>query len=90
MAIRPAQGTGFLTGMDLSRCDEVRLADCWGTKEEHLRPGDGNIDFAMVFRRLDELGFKGHYMNAFGSLDDMLAGRDDLVRLAEAAGIDIG
>ena len=32
-------------------------------------------------------GFAGHYMNAFGSLDDMLAGRDDLVRHAAAAGI---
>jgi hypothetical protein len=28
-------------------------------------------------------------MNAFGSLDDMLAGRDDLVRLAAAAGIPV-
>jgi hypothetical protein len=26
-------------------------------------------------------------MNAFGSLDDMLQGRDELVRLAAAAGI---
>jgi hydroxypyruvate isomerase len=74
---------GFLTGMDLSRCDEVRLADCWGTKEEHLRPGEGNIDFAMVFRRLDELGFKGHYMNAFGSLQDMIEGREYLARCAQ-------
>ena len=66
--------------MDLSRCDEVRLADCWGTKEEHLRPGEGNIDFAMVFRRLDELGFKGHYMNAFGTLQDMIEGREYLAK----------
>ena len=43
-----------------------------------------------MFRRVEGAGFRGHYMNAFGSLDDMLAGRDDLVRLAEAAGIDIG
>ena len=76
---------GFLTRMDLSRCDEVRLADCWGTKEEHLRPGEGNIDFAMVFRRLDQLGFKGHYMNAFGSLQDMIEGRDYLAKCGASA-----
>ena len=40
-----------------------------------------------MFRRIEGNGFPGHYMNAFGSLDDMLAGRDELVRLAGAAGI---
>jgi hypothetical protein len=32
-----------------------------------------------MFRRIEGKGFMGHYTNAFGSLDDMLAGRDDLV-----------
>ncbi len=73
---------GFIDGMDLSRCDEVRLADCFGTKEEHLRPGEGNIDFAHVFRRLEGAGFTGHYMNAFGSLEDMVAGREYLAKCA--------
>jgi hypothetical protein len=27
-------------------------------------------------------GYRGHYMMAFGSLDDMLRGRDDLLRTA--------
>jgi hypothetical protein len=40
-----------------------------------------------MFRRIEGKGFNGHYMNAFGSLDDMLAGRDDLVRLASLARI---
>jgi sugar phosphate isomerase/epimerase len=35
---------------------EVRVADCWGTKEEHLKPGKGNIDFAGMFTKLDALG----------------------------------
>jgi sugar phosphate isomerase/epimerase len=70
---------------------EVRLADCWRNGQEvHLKPGDGDLDFADMFRRAEGRGFRGHYMNAFGSLDDMLAGREALLRLAESAGIDIG
>ena len=43
-----------------------------------------------MFRRIERAGFRGHYMNAFGSLDDMLRGRDELVRLAETAGVPLG
>jgi sugar phosphate isomerase/epimerase len=71
---------GFLDALDLKRCDEVRLADCKGDKEEHLRPGEGTIDFARMFRRIEAMGYRGHYMNAFGSLDDMLAGREYFLR----------
>ncbi len=74
---------GFLTAMDIKRCDEVRLADCWRNgKEEHLKPGAGDFDFPGLFRRLDALGFAGHYMAAFGSLQDMIDGRDTLARAA--------
>jgi sugar phosphate isomerase/epimerase len=74
---------GFIDGLDVSRCDEVRLADCWRNgKEVHLRPGEGDLDFAHLFRRLEEAGFAGHYMNAFGSMDDMIRGRDYLAELA--------
>ena len=76
---------GHIQSLDLSRCGEVRLADCRGDREEHLRPGAGTIDFAAMFRRIEGAGFRGHYMNAFGSLDDMLAGRDYLARCHEAA-----
>jgi sugar phosphate isomerase/epimerase len=69
--------------MDLSRCGEVRLADCRGTIEEHLFPGKGTIDFPRVFARIEKAGYKGHYMMAFGSLDDMLKGREVLAALAE-------
>jgi sugar phosphate isomerase/epimerase len=73
---------GFLAGMDIGRCDEVRLADCFRNgKEVHLKPGDGDFDFPELFRRLDELGFAGHYMNVFGTLDDMLQGREILAKL---------
>ena len=74
----------FLAAMDIGRCDEVRLADCWRNgKEEHLMPGTGDFDFPGLFRKLDELGFEGHYMNAFGTLDDMVKGRDILARMGE-------
>jgi len=72
----------------MNRVEEVRLADCFRNDHEvHLKPGAGDIDFTDMFRRIEGKGFSGHYMNAFGSLDDMLAGRDDLVRLASLAGI---
>lgn len=78
---------GFVESLDFGRVEEVRLADCFRNGHEvHLKPGAGDLDFGDMFRRIEAKGFAGHYMNAFGSLDDMLAGRDDLVRLAEAAG----
>jgi sugar phosphate isomerase/epimerase len=79
---------GFVDALDLGRVEEVRLADCFrnGT-EVHLPPGAGDLDFADMLRRVEGGGFTGHYMNAFGSLDDMLAGRDEILRLAAAAGL---
>ena len=78
---------GFVEALDFSRCREVRLADCRGTVEEHLKPGAGNIDFGDMFRRIEAKGFNGHYMNQFGSLEDMLEGRDYLVARAKEAGV---
>jgi sugar phosphate isomerase/epimerase len=81
---------GFIDAIDLSRVGEVRLADCFRNGfEAHLKPGEGNLDFGALFARLEAAGFKGHYTNAFGSLDDMLAGRYELLRLAAAAGVKI-
>ena len=36
---------------------------------------------------VEEKGFKGHYTNAFGTLDDMLAGREYELAKAKAAGV---
>ncbi len=81
---------GFIDAIDLSRVGEVRLADCFRNGfEEHLKPGEGNLDFGAMFARLESAGFKGHYTNAFGSLDDMLAGRYELLRFAAAAGVKV-
>ena len=79
---------GFIDAIDFSRVGEVRLADCFRLgKEEHLKPGAGDFDFGNMFRRIEAAGFKGHYTNAFGSLDDMLAARDYLVNKARDAGV---
>ena len=78
---------GFVNALDMSRVEEVRLADCFRNGHEvHLKPGAGDIDFTDMFQRVEGKGFNGHYTNAFGSLDDMLAGRDELVRLAGRIG----
>lgn len=84
----PEGVAGFVNALDMTRVEEVRLADCFRNGNEvHLSPGAGDLDFGDMFRRVEGKGFRGHYMNAFGSLDDMLKGRDELVRLAAAAGI---
>jgi sugar phosphate isomerase/epimerase len=72
---------GHIKALDLGRCGEVRLADCRGDREEHLRIGEGTIDFKAMFALIERAGYRGHYMNAFGSLDDMLQGRELLARL---------
>jgi sugar phosphate isomerase/epimerase len=79
---------GFLDALGTGRLVEVRLADCRGTVEEHLQPGDGTIDFAALFARLEGGGFTGFYMNNFGSPDDMLLGRDHLLDTAAKVGIE--
>ena len=84
----PEGVAGFIEALDMTRVEEVRLADCWRNGfEAHLQPGKGDIDFADTFRQIESRGFTGHYMNAFGSLDDMLAGRDYLVHEAGRAGV---
>jgi sugar phosphate isomerase/epimerase len=81
---------GFIEAIDLSRVAEVRLADCFRNGfEEHLKPGAGDLDFGDLFRRLEQGGFKGHYTNAFGTLEEMLAARGYLVAMAKAAGVKI-
>jgi sugar phosphate isomerase/epimerase len=83
--IRPNKISQFMAGLDMKRCGEVRLADCRGTHEEHLKPGEGTIDFPAMFAAIEKSGYRGHYMQAFGSLDDMLKGRQTLSELGEQA-----
>ena len=81
---------GFIDAIDLGRVEEVRLADCFRNGfEAQLKPGAGDLDFGDMFRRVEGGGFNGHYTNAFGSLDDMLASRTFLVAMAKAAGVQV-
>ena len=84
----PEGVAGFCDALDFGRVDEVRLADCVRLGHEvHLKPGDGDLDFGDMFRRIEGKGFAGHYTNAFGTLDDMLAARDYLVAKAAEVGV---
>ena len=77
---------GFVDALDMDMVYEVRLADCFRNGHEvHLKPGAGNLDFGDMFRRVEGKGFKGHYTNAFTTLDDMLWARDYLAEKARAA-----
>lgn len=76
---------GFVERMDLRRCGEVRVADNRGKIEEHLFPGTGNIDFPTMFKLLEGRGYRGHYMQDYLTIDDMMAGREVLGEIANAA-----
>ena len=67
---------GFLDYFGIDRIGEVRLADNLGDKEIHMNPGEGNIDFESVFRRIEAAGYSKFYSLNFGSLDDRLAARE--------------
>jgi sugar phosphate isomerase/epimerase len=74
---------GFIDAVPLPRVREVRLADCFRNGvEEHLNPGQGDFDFLALFTALKARGFTGHYMNAFGSLQDMLSARERFAEIS--------
>ena len=70
---------GFLDAFGTGRIGCVRLADNDGTVEVHKIPGEGNIDFADMFRRLEGSGYSGHYTMAYGSSDEKIASREWLI-----------
>ena len=79
----------FIDAMDFSLCYEVRLADNNGSYEIHQKPGEGTIDFGAMFKKIESMGYTGHYTNGFGSIDDMLAGREYMVERAREAGVKV-
>jgi len=86
--LMPQGVEGFIATTPFDRVAEVRLADCFRNgHEQHLRPGEGDFDFADLFRRVEATGFTGHYMNAFGSLDDMQVARHSFVAAAREVGL---
>lgn len=78
---------GFVDGMGMDRCDEIRVADNNGEYELHMHPGTGTVDFVDMFKRIEGAGFEGHYMCGWGTIEQMLEGRDYLVERAREAGV---
>jgi sugar phosphate isomerase/epimerase len=58
------------------------LADNHGDYEVHLVPGEGTLDFANLFARLENAGYKGHYSMAYGSDEQRIESRNFLSTLA--------
>lgn len=78
---------GFVAGMDMARCGEVRVADNNGLYELHMHPGTGTVDFVAMFRLIEGAGYRGPYTCGWGTLDQMLEGRRYLAEAARAAGV---
>jgi sugar phosphate isomerase/epimerase len=84
----PEGVAGFVEAIPWHRVGQVRLADCFRNgHEQHLLPGQGDFDFADLFRRIEGKGYAGHYMNAFGTAEEMHAARAWLVAAARGAGV---
>jgi len=77
--------TGFLDAFGTDRLGVVMMADCHGTIEEHLWPGQGNLDFGALLARLERSGYRGPYFLTFGPKDPLLAGREYVIERARAA-----
>jgi sugar phosphate isomerase/epimerase len=77
----PEKSEGFLREFGTERIGEVRLADNTGDYEVHMVPGEGNIDFAALFKSLESAGYTGHYSMAYGSLEQKVSSRNWLAGL---------
>jgi sugar phosphate isomerase/epimerase len=83
----PVGIAGFVTGLGMARCGEVRVADNNGLYELHMHPGTGTVDFVEMFRLIEGAGYRGPYTCGWGTLDQMLEGRHYLAEKARAAGV---
>lgn len=77
---------GFLDAFGVERIGQVRLNDNRGQFEEHLIPGQGNVDFRHVFERLTRLGYTGPFTLDFGGPEDRAHWRDVLAGRLDEVG----
>lgn len=84
--LEPGGVDAFLDALGVDRIGEVRLHDTRGDREEHLPLGEGTLDFASLLRRLETAGYRGPYVLAYGSPEDMLRGREFLLEQAARVG----
>ena len=80
----PEDFDAFLDAFGVDRIGMVLVADCRGTVEEHLLPGEGNLDFGRLFRRLDEAGYRGPFILTFGDREQKISGREAVLDRAGA------
>jgi sugar phosphate isomerase/epimerase len=52
--------------------------------EQQGRSGPGDFDFPALFAALETRRYTGHYVNACGSLDEMLRARAQFAGMTEA------
>jgi sugar phosphate isomerase/epimerase len=83
----PIGVAGFVAGLGMQRCGEVRVADNNGLYELHMHPGTGTVDFVEMFRLIEGAGYRGPYTCGWGTLDQMLEGREYLAEMARSAGV---
>jgi sugar phosphate isomerase/epimerase len=81
----PEDFDGFIDALGVERIGLVLTADNRGQFEEHLPPGEGTLDFARLFQRLDQAGYQGPFMLTFGDRAQKLAGREYLLKQAGVA-----
>ena len=72
---------GFIDAFGIDRVGEVRLADNKGDYEVHMIPGEGNIDFKNMFKKIESKGYRGHYSMAYGNSDEKIKSRLSLCNL---------
>jgi sugar phosphate isomerase/epimerase len=78
---------GWVARMDMRLCGEVRVADNNGLYESHMHPGTGTVDFVEMFRLIEETGYRGPYTCGWGTIEQMLEGRNYLADRAREAGV---
>jgi sugar phosphate isomerase/epimerase len=78
----PGDFDAFLDAFGTQRIGLVLVADNRGQVEEHLLPGEGTLDFARLFGRLEGAGYRGPYMLTFGTREQKLRGREYLLAQA--------
>lgn len=77
----PEKIPGFLDAFGVDRIAQVRITDNTGEYEVHLVPGQGNIDFPDLFRRLDAAGYKGPFSLDFGQDEDKVRVLDEWLKM---------
>lgn len=83
--LTPQDFDGYLDALGIGRIAQVLMADCRGTIEEHLVPGEGSLDFGRLFRRLEGDGYRGPYSMTFGNREQKLWAREYLLKQAGVA-----